>query len=97
MSDIQIDSIFEMNLNKSFLSSYFLDGAHTKESIEICSEWFKSQTNKSDSQNFLIYNSIGDRDSGKMLNILHPINFEKVFFTTNAPTKIASKNKKDGE
>jgi hypothetical protein len=78
------------------LFRFYLDGAHTNESIELCAKWFKNQVKNDESQNFLIYKSIGDRNSEEMLKILYPLKFDKVFFTTNSPTIIAMKNKKDG-
>lgn len=69
--------------------SYFLDGAHTKDSMKICSEWFAKQlvnrSNSSDKSciNILIFNVTGDRDSELIMKQLHSIRFDYVCFTTN--------------
>lgn len=67
--------------------SYYLDGAHTKESMEICADWFNKQTAVSkDSINILVFNVTGDRDSAAILSSLHSMNFDYVCFTTNIST-----------
>lgn len=64
----------------------FLDGAHTKESIEICCDWFLKSTANSNNEKFLIFNTTGERDSKKLLKIIsEKIQFKKAFFVTNTP------------
>lgn len=64
--------------------TYFLDGAHTKESMEICTSWFKKQIERTkDAINVLVFNVTGDRDSAAILKSLHSMNFHYVCFTTN--------------
>lgn len=76
--------------------TFFLDGAHTKESMEICTTWFKKQTAKSnDVVNILVFNVTGDRDSAAILSSLHSINFKHICFTTNISTD-QSDNGKSG-
>lgn len=65
--------------------TYFLDGAHTKDSMQICADWFSKQLqNKAaDCINILIFNVTGDRDSELIMKQLHSIRFDYVCFTTN--------------
>lgn len=68
--------------------TYFLDGAHTRDSMEICADWFSKQLkNKTDKKidykNILIFNVTGDRDSELIMKQLHSIGFDYVCFTTN--------------
>ncbi|XP_053684926.1 folylpolyglutamate synthase, mitochondrial [Sabethes cyaneus] len=61
----------------------FLDGAHTVESMEICARWFQL-CQRQGNPKLLIFNATGDRDSGKLLNILNKyIQFDAVFFSPN--------------
>lgn len=71
-------------IEKDSQLTYFLDGAHTKESVEICAEWYTQQT-KSDEEaiNVLVFNVTGDRDAAAILTSLHSMNFNYVCFTTN--------------
>lgn len=66
----------------------FLDGAHTVESIAICSKWFQTCQRKGNPK-ILIFNATGDRDTGMLLSILAKhAGFSRVFFTPNiASTK----------
>lgn len=77
--------------------TYFLDGAHTKESMDICSSWFAQQIkNSKDSINVLVFNVTGDRDSAAILRCMHSMNFHYVCFATNISTS-KSDNGKNGE
>jgi len=69
--------------------TYFLDGAHTKESMQICVDWFSKQLSK-DSINILIFNVTGDRDAALMLSSLHSLDFHHVCFSTNLSDSSAS-------
>lgn len=78
--------------------NFFLDGAHTKESLVICGNWFQQQVQqKSSSINILLFNLTGDRDSESMLKSVHPLGFHHVIFTTNIPTKSKKSNKHNSE
>lgn len=59
-------------LNVTHNLSYFLDGAHTIESIQLCSKWYQSVCPKSQSnvQNILIFNVTALRDYYTFLKIL---------------------------
>ncbi|KRT84033.1 hypothetical protein AMK59_830, partial [Oryctes borbonicus] len=63
--------------------NYYMDGAHTPESMEICVKWFRVMTKKSTRSRVLIFNMIGDRDVEKILINLVNCNFSKVFFVPN--------------
>lgn len=62
---------------------FYLDGAHTSESMELCLDWYNHQIAETNSIKVLVFNLTGDRDSSRMLEILHSMNFSHVFFTTN--------------
>lgn len=77
--------------------TYFLDGAHTKESMEVCTDWFSKQIeNSQDDLNILVFNVTGDRDSAAILSSLHSVNFHYVLFSTNISNS-DSENGKCGE
>lgn len=77
--------------------TYFLDGAHTKDSMAICSRWFKKQVESTPGAiNILVFNVTGDRDSAAFLSTLHALNFHYVCFSTNIPN-VASDNGKCGK
>ena len=74
--------------------TYFLDGAHTKESMEICKEWFMDQIRSNrDAINILVFNVTGDRDSAAILSSLHSMNFNYVCFTTNVSDRQSDNGK----
>lgn len=63
--------------------NFFIDGAHTVESIECCVSWFQESTRNKSGRKFLIFNATGDRDAGKLLALLKTIEFDLVFFSPN--------------
>ncbi|KAF2894225.1 hypothetical protein ILUMI_11950 [Ignelater luminosus] len=69
------------------INTFYLDGAHTPESIEVCVQWFKKETQKSTHKKILIFNVTGDRDSKDLLNKLRACSFEEVYFVPNKATK----------
>lgn len=82
------DGRFQVIKNEDI--NFFLDGAHTKDSMRICADWFSKQlkniqqTDKRDDfVNILIFNVTGDRDSELIMKQLHSIKFDYVCFTTN--------------
>lgn len=78
----QFDGRFQQ-INNDRLT-FFLDGAHTKESMEICTNWFQNQIEKTkDAIKVLVFNVTGDRDSAAILSSLHSMKFHYVCFTTN--------------
>ncbi|XP_031364411.1 folylpolyglutamate synthase, mitochondrial isoform X3 [Apis dorsata] len=48
-----------MQILKSSIGDFFLDGAHTIESIKCCISWFNDITNKNRGKRFLIFNTSG--------------------------------------
>lgn len=71
---------------KCILFSIYLDGAHTVESINLCSDWFKKSTNKNNNQKSLIFNLTGEREAAKLLkSIEDKCNISFICFTPNTP------------
>lgn len=64
-------------------STFYLDGAHTLESIKVCINWFKEETKYSTKRKILIFNTTGDRDAALLLNLLHACNFSMTYFVPN--------------
>ncbi len=63
---------------------YYLDGAHTVESIEQFVEWFiKTKANEQSNNeiNVLLFNYTGERDPSKFLRTLMRIEFDAVAFS----------------
>lgn len=71
--------------------SHSLDGAHTPESILICSQWFQRLvTNGEPVMKVLVFNLTGLRDPVELLKPLVGLGFDKILFTPN--TDFASEN-----
>lgn len=69
--------------------TFFLDGAHTKRSMQNCIDWFSkaSENNGPESKKALMINIIGERDKKEVLMPLTNYkNFEQVIFSTNKIT-----------
>ncbi|XP_074547066.1 folylpolyglutamate synthase, mitochondrial-like [Halichoeres trimaculatus] len=71
--------------------TYFLDGAHTRRSIQACAEWFK-ETSAEHERNasgpvarVLLFNVSGKRDSTALLKLLVPYQFDFAVFCPNIP------------
>lgn len=64
-------------------SSYFIDGAHTPESIEACVQWFLHSARPEAVKRVLVFNSTGDRDAIQLLIPLHSCNMDLVIFCPN--------------
>ncbi|XP_031779340.1 folylpolyglutamate synthase, mitochondrial isoform X2 [Nasonia vitripennis] len=64
---------------------FYIDGAHTDESIGCCVEWFKNiiKNTKKERSRYLIFNATGDRDSARLLSPLKELGFKKAFFVPN--------------
>ena len=63
---------------------FYLDGAHTEESICSCVDWFSSVSSKSGSVfRVLIFNTTGDREVRCLLTPLSSLDFDLVIFCTN--------------
>lgn len=65
--------------------TFYLDGAHTIDSMKICSEWFAKQVDDANREqlNVLVFNVTGDRDSELILRQLYTVGFDVVCFCTN--------------
>ncbi|XP_072935348.1 folylpolyglutamate synthase, mitochondrial isoform X2 [Epargyreus clarus] len=68
---------------------FYLDGAHTKESMEICAKWFEENNRGRDK--VLVFSATGDRDVEILLRPLRSIKYKKIFFVI--PTAHADVNK----
>ncbi|ORX51711.1 FolC bifunctional protein [Hesseltinella vesiculosa] len=68
---------------------WYLDGAHTKESLEVCRDWFKEAVsqNASVAKRVLVFNCTNGRDGPRLLQIMSSLQdglqFDHVVFTTN--------------
>ncbi|XP_041370264.1 folylpolyglutamate synthase, mitochondrial-like [Gigantopelta aegis] len=69
--------------------TYYLDGAHTKESMQQCVEWFCDKSKKEAATikgrvcKVLIFNATGDRNISCLLSILKTVRFNGVVFCPN--------------
>ncbi|XP_018332239.1 folylpolyglutamate synthase, mitochondrial-like isoform X2 [Agrilus planipennis] len=64
-------------------SRFFMDGAHTSESLEICKDWYLKNTKFSSNIKVLVFNATGDRNVRQFLKILHKCHFQQVYLTPN--------------
>lgn len=63
---------------------YFLDGAHTVESMLSCVEWYmKNRPSSPTVRHALLLNMTGDRDRLQIIEPLFPCKFDKVVFCPN--------------
>jgi len=67
---------------------YYLDGAHTEESVRACASWFNKASKQSISPNeknfkVMIFNTSGDRDPQVLLTPFLSCHLDLVIFTTN--------------
>ncbi|KAG2235237.1 hypothetical protein INT48_004704 [Thamnidium elegans] len=68
--------------------TWYLDGAHTIESLETCADWFQTTVKKTnDATRILVFNCTHGRDSDRLLSIITKIQpqvqFDHVIFSTN--------------
>ncbi|XP_017789342.1 PREDICTED: folylpolyglutamate synthase, mitochondrial-like [Habropoda laboriosa] len=71
-----------MQILRSSVADFFLDGAHTTESIESGISWFSEVSNKR-GKRLLIFNTSGTRDSTRLLSPLKSLCFYKAYFVPN--------------
>ena len=66
---------------------FYLDGAHTEESVQSCVHWYSSVSdhNDSDIARALVFNTTGDRDVRTLLQPLSQLSFDLVIFCSNIP------------
>jgi len=65
---------------------YYLDGAHTEESMMVCVDWFRKACIVEDKIKVfrvLLFNATGDRDVKTLLDPLTKLNLDLVIFCTN--------------
>lgn len=76
---------FYLLLNFSLLLSIYLDGAHTAESIKVCSKWFRDATKENHKiSKILVFNVTGNRNTVPMMRELQKSSFfDQVFFVPN--------------
>ena len=74
---------------------FFLDGAHTEQSMWACRKWFLSlldkypaSSEKDNTKRILLFNSTGDRNAEILLTPLISLPFDQVIFCTNETKKI---------
>ncbi|XP_048005792.1 folylpolyglutamate synthase, mitochondrial-like isoform X2 [Leguminivora glycinivorella] len=72
-------------------ATFYLDGAHTAESMDICAKWF-GDTARSENR-VLIFSVTGDRDAEILLKPLKMLNFNAVYFVI--PTAYSDITKKN--
>lgn len=63
---------------RSDFANFYLDGAHTAESLEVCRDWFLKEA--SNDRKILIFNISGDRDSERLLRVFTSVQFDTVIF-----------------
>ncbi|KAI8337294.1 Mur ligase [Chlamydoabsidia padenii] len=70
--------------------TWYLDGAHTLESLGVCTEWFKNTAIKDDNDvsRILVFNCTNGRDGPRLLSTISQlqtssVKFDHVVFTTN--------------
>ncbi|XP_022195190.2 folylpolyglutamate synthase, mitochondrial [Nilaparvata lugens] len=71
--------------------TYYIDGAHTKESMHECVSWFNGKTKTKESVKVLLFNVTSNRDSYALLSLLDCCRFDTILFSTN----IANQNNYD--
>lgn len=67
---------------------FYLDGAHTIESMECCASWYSESTKNLNKKRILLFNTTGNRDAAKLLALLRPLNFQRAFFVPNVAGKV---------
>ena len=69
--------------------NYFLDGAHTVESLSYCTDWFSDCSQRS---KILIFNCTPERLNATMMSLLQSITWKQVIFTNNKTYKTGYTN-----
>ncbi|XP_078502785.1 folylpolyglutamate synthase, mitochondrial isoform X2 [Lissotriton helveticus] len=69
--------------------SYYIDGAHTSSSVQACVRWFRRVALNEDKPTtgsvvrVLLFNATGERDTGALLKLLQPCQFDYAVFCPN--------------
>ncbi|KAG0186932.1 Folylpolyglutamate synthetase [Apophysomyces sp. BC1034] len=61
---------------------WYLDGAHTVESLQVCADWFSDHSDKA-ALRVLIFNCTHGRDGARLLSNLDALAFDHVVFSSN--------------
>lgn len=77
---------------KDIFCRFFIDGAHTLESISVCRNWFREKTSTSTKAKVLIFNLTGKRNATAFFDLLAMCDFDVVLFTPN----VGSENDRAG-
>jgi folylpolyglutamate synthase len=82
----------EVVVDKYPSTKWFLDGAHTAESLSVCAQWFNDICKQESKKNVLMFNCTHGRQGSTMFPPLLKVfgkgfRFEKIVFTTNNPWK----------
>nr|XP_033340628.1 folylpolyglutamate synthase, mitochondrial-like isoform X1 [Megalopta genalis]XP_033340708.1 folylpolyglutamate synthase, mitochondrial-like isoform X1 [Megalopta genalis] len=72
-----------MQILESSIGNFYLDGAHTMESIQSCISWFTDLTKESGGKKILIFNTSARRDPMILLKPIKSLQFEKSYFVPN--------------
>ncbi|XP_077353793.1 folylpolyglutamate synthase, mitochondrial [Festucalex cinctus] len=78
--------------------TYFLDGAHTRRSMQACVNWFQETAAQQEVNTsapvarILLFNATGERDCAAMLKLLVPCHFDFAVFCPNITETITSCN-----
>lgn len=78
--------------------TYYLDGAHTADSMQQCVEWFQQASQREqkllgrDVCRALVFNMTGDRPVSQLLKLLKECGFEMAAFCPNIVSTISSEN-----
>ncbi|ORX98808.1 FolC bifunctional protein [Basidiobolus meristosporus CBS 931.73] len=89
----------KLQVDKIRNATWFIDGAHTMESMQVCAEWFKEaalEEAEKDVERFLLFNGAKGRNGTKLLKILAELqpamNFSHILFCPNLPYAQVSSN-----
>ncbi|XP_019858163.1 PREDICTED: folylpolyglutamate synthase, mitochondrial-like isoform X2 [Amphimedon queenslandica] len=69
--------------------SYYLDGAHTAESLRVCSNWFSVSSRKEEAEiqgplmKVLLFNFSGRREAKNLMNEIYSLGFDYALFCPN--------------
>lgn len=77
-------------LLKGKMADFYLDGAHTVESIDNCANWFHKHTANSCANKYLIFNVTNGRDHAKFIQVLKRLRFDKVYLAPNTADSSAN-------
>ncbi|KAJ0180891.1 hypothetical protein K1T71_002976 [Dendrolimus kikuchii] len=78
------------HLVQSDFAWFYLDGAHTKESMEICAQWFEDKNKLQ--EKILIFSATGDRNAEILLKPLSRLTFKTACFVIPTAYKETSQN-----